>query len=408
MVQFALMAALVLLSSFNALAQSPGELLPPWSPGTMDLHQINTGQGNAAFCIFPDGTTMLLDTGSGTPDPPKGTLPRPDGSRSPGEWVVRYIRHMVNASTLDYGYLSHFHSDHMGAITPDSKTSESGQYKIAGFIQVADEIPVKKIIDRGWPDYSFQLRPDNPMILNYRAFLKYQTERNGTKVERFQPGRNDQIILTHDPSKYPNFEIRNIASNGDVWTGVGTNTRQIFPPLETVPRENQPGENKCSTAIRISYGKFDYFNGGDIEGIPAPGAPIWLDVETPVAMAVGPVEACILNHHGNRNAMNAFFVSALRPQVYVIPVWSSDHPGHDVLDRMYSTRLYPGPRDVFSTGMIQSNKEVIGELLGRLKSDQGHILIRIEPGGAHFLVIILDDSSESYRIKAVHGPYESR
>ena len=44
----------------------------------------------------------------------------------------------------------------------------------------------------------------------------------------------------------------------------------------------------------------------------------------------------------------------------MIPVWSSDHPGHDVLDRMYPTRLYPGPRDVFATNMIEANKIVIG------------------------------------------------
>jgi hypothetical protein len=352
---------------------------------------------------------MLLDTGSGTPDPPKGTLPRPDASHSPGEWVVRYIRHMVaGATALDYGYLSHFHSDHLGTLAPTSKASASGTYKLAGLVEVGDQIPIRKMIDRGWPDYSYQLRSDDPVIANYRAFLRWQVERNRMKVERLQPGRNDQIVLAHDPGRYPNFEVRNIAGNGEVWTGAATNTRQVFPPVDTLPPEDRPGENKLSLAIRISYGKFDYFNGADIEGIPAPGAPHWLDIETPVAMAVGPVEAAILNHHGNRNARNAFFGSALRPQVYIIPVWSSDHPGHDVLDRMYSARLYPGPRDVFATSMLQANKDVIGTLLKRLKSDQGHILVRVEPGGAKFHVIIIDDASESYRVKSVHGPYESR
>ena len=68
-------------------------------------------------------------------------------------------------------------------------------------------------------------------------------------------------------------------------------------------------------------------------------------------------------------------------------MWSSDHPGHDVLDRMYSTRLYPGPRDVFATNMLEANRLVIGPLLDRLPSAQGHVVVRVAPGGASYQVI---------------------
>jgi hypothetical protein len=223
-----------------------------------------------------------------------------------------------------------------------------------------------------------------------------------------QPGRADQIVLRRDAAKYPEFQVRNIAANGEIWTGVGANTRQHFPRIADLSPAQYPTENMCSLAIRISYGKFDYYSGGDIPGVRRDGAPIWNDVETPVAQAVGPVEASILNHHGNRDSQNAYFLGALRPQVLVIPVWSSDHPGHDVLDRIYSPQTYAGSRDVFATNMLESNRLVIGDLLDRLKSSQGHIVIRVAPGGASFRVIILEDADESYRVKAIHGPYESR
>jgi hypothetical protein len=58
--------------------------------------------------------------------------------------------------------------------------------------------------------------------------------------------------------------------------------------------------------------------------------------------------------------------------------------------------------------MLEANKLVIGPLLDRLRSAQGHVVVRVEPGGASYRVIILDDASESYVVKAVHGPYESR
>jgi len=50
-------------------------------------------------------------------------------------------------------------------------------------------------------------------------------------------------------------------------------------------------------------------------------------METPVAQAVGPVEAAIVNHQGHRDSQNAFFVASLRPLVSTIAVWSADHPG---------------------------------------------------------------------------------
>jgi beta-lactamase superfamily II metal-dependent hydrolase len=371
-------------------AQTVGQVLPRWTPGTLDIHHINTGRGNAALLMLPDGTTLLVDAGHGDHVPPRGTPPRPDGSRSPGEWIARYARAMA-ASAIDYGYVTHFHDDHMYAM-----------------VDLAERIPIRKMIDRGWPAYDYPSVDHDefqaPEFLRYRAFL----QQGGTKAERLRPGRNDQIVLTADPTKYPGFEIRNVAANGEVWTGRGSETRRRFPPLATLARADWPTENMCSLAIRLRYGAFDYFSGGDMPGTPRPGYPAWHDVETPVARAVGPVDVAVLDHHGNRDSTNAFLVATLRPRAWIIPVWSADHPGHDVLDRMYSTRLYPGARDVFATNMLEVNKLVIGPLLDRLLSTQGHIVVRVAPGGGSYRVIVLDDATESYAVKAVHGPYESR
>jgi hypothetical protein len=57
--------------------------------------------------------------------------------------------------------------------------------------------------------------------------------------------------------------------------------------------------------------------------------------------------------------------------------------------------------------MMEANRVVIGANLDELKSQQGHILVRVKPGGESYEVIILDDSDESFRIQAVHGPYQS-
>jgi beta-lactamase superfamily II metal-dependent hydrolase len=401
---------LVLGAVLPMFSQQIGQPLPAWTPGTLDIHQISTGRGNSALLILPDGTSLLIDAGDGGALPPRGTSPRPSSDRTPGEWIARYARHMLrhdSSPAIDYGYLTHFHDDHMGSPGPNTKNARGG-YKLSGITEVAEHIPIRKIIDRGWPSYDYPVALENATVANYRKFLEWQRTEKGLQVERLQPGRNDQIVLRRNPNQYPTFEIRNIAANGDIWTGVTHTTRQHFPPLEDLRPEERPTENMCSLAIRLSYGKFDYFSGGDMPGARYERAPIWNDVETPVAQSVGPVDAAILNHHGNRDSQNAFFLSALRPQVFVISVWSSNHPGEDVLHRIYSTSIYPGQRDVFATNMMEANKLVIGALMDRLKSSHGHVVLRVQPGGDSFRVIILDDSAENFHVKAVHGPYESR
>jgi Metallo-beta-lactamase superfamily len=386
-VKHILVTAFLIAALASATRGQVGATFPAWTPGTLDIHQINTGRGNAAFLMLPDGTTMLIDAGDGGNLPPRGTAPRPDATRRPAQWIDRYVRAM-GASKIDYGFLTHFHPDHMGALA-----------------DVASLIPIETMIDRAAPDYAY---PSTDHAEFSRAdFLAYRAviASGRTRAERLRPGHRDQIVLKRDPAKYPEFHVRNIAANGEVWTGVGTETTRRFPALDTVPRVDWPTENMSSLAIRLSYGRFDYYSGGDMPGTPRPGFPAWHDVETTVARAVGAVEAAVVNHHGNRDSTNAAFVSALRPRVWIIPVWSSDHPGHDVLDRMYSTRLYPGPRDVFATNMIEANRVVIGPLLDRLASAQGHIVIRVAPGGASYQVMILDDTAETYRVKSPFGPF---
>jgi hypothetical protein len=134
-----------------------------------------------------------------------------------------------------------------------------------------------------------------------------------------------------------------------------------------------------------------------------------MDVETPVAKAVGEVDVAVMDHHGNRDSHNEFHVKTLRPRVWIGQSWSSDHPGHEVLRRITSTYLYPGERDLFATNMLEANKLVIGPSLERsYKSIDGHILVRVLAGGKQYYVIILDDESEQREVKAVFGPYNTK
>lgn len=112
-----------------------------------------------------------------------------------------------------------------------------------------------------------------------------------------------------------------------------------------------------------------------------------------------------IDHHGNRDAVNAHMIQALQPSVWIGQTWSADHPGHEVLIRLTSPYVRKRHADLFATNMLEANRLVVGPLIDRsYKSQQGHIVVRVQPGGNNYEVIILEDTVER-KVKAVFGPY---
>jgi hypothetical protein len=394
---------------FHGFSQEKtGEVLSAWKDGYLDIHHINTGRGESVFFVLPDGTTMLVDAGAMADAKPRVTDPKPDGSRNPGEWISRYVRHFSpnpSAPKLDYVMLTHFHDDHIGELYPGLKTSGKGNYILTGITEVAENIPIGKLVDRNWPDYDFPAPLNEKYVQNYIRFVKWNVENKKLKAEQFRVGANDQFTLLRDPQKYPRFEIRNLAANGQVWTGLGNSEHNCFPAIKDLSPSEYPGENRCSSAIRVSYGKFDYYNGGDLT-TGAPGT--WQDIETPVGQVCGPVEVCEADHHAYFDAMGVPFLQAVRPQVIIVQVWCAAQPDNSILSRMLSSGTYPGPRDIYATNIMEATKVVIGPRINSLKSQQGHIVVRVNPGGDSYMIYILDDSEENFRVKSVHGPYHCK
>ena len=123
----------------------------------------------------------------------------------------------------------------------------------------------------------------------------------------------------------------------------------------------------------------------------------------------GPVDVHVVNHHGFHDAANEFFLKTLQPRVNIVQTLGASHLSFRVFARLSSRSLYPGLRDIFCTNMHQARETVIGadRVKQSIASAQGNIVVRVAQGGGSYRVIILDDSTEDYRIKSVHGPYMS-
>lgn len=388
----------------NLFGQNVGEKLSPWTNGYMDIHHINTACGECTYMVFPDGTTMMVDAGENDPNTSRHVSPKPNDSRTPGEWIVNYVNCMAHDKMqgLDYMLLTHFHNDHIGGVF--KTINSSGKYYNTGAITVAENIRIGKLVDRGFPDYSYLVNREDETVNNYLNFLRF-TQKT-IDHEQFKPGVNNQFTLLYDTVTYRGkFKIQNIYSNGRLWTGIDTLTRGIFPDLQTIAKYDMPQENSLSCVMKITYGKFSYYTGGDATGYPKPGRSKFHDVETQMAPVIGKTEICCVNHHGYNNATNDTFISTLKPRIFIIQASDALHPNHSTLDRMMSKWIYPGERDVFATNLHPATRIVIGKLTEQMKSTQGHIVIRVSDGGEEYKIYILEDGNTDRRIKAVFGPY---
>ena len=415
---------LLLTSVVNAQDAAPGRPLPAWKEGYLDIHHINTGRGNSAFIVFPDGTNMLVDAGELDPTEPRTTSPRnsvirPDGTKQPYEWIVDYIKQFAPKQLkpeINYALITHFHDDHFGGWYNKAPLSGDKSFVRSGITGVGDIMPIHLLLTR---DYHYPVAPDSIIKklpatsnfkkswMNYLSFLSAAAAR-GQRNEFFKVGSATQVRLLHSPGKYPSFLVRNIKSNDLVWTGTDSTATHRFNIVDQGNSRTWPDENSLSNALVISYGKFRYYTGGDNPGNIFFGDSSWRDTESMMAGVVGRVDVATMDHHGNRDALNETFIKALQARVWVEQVWTADHPGHEVLIRLMS-KLYDGPRYLFATNMMEANRQVIGPLIDQsYKSQQGHILIRVMPGGSNYFVIILDDATTARSVKAVFGPYQTR
>ena len=393
-----------------------------WTKGYLDIHHINTGRGNATFCIFPDGTNLLIDAGDiidslfAKNSPLTVTRPYPDSLKSAGTRIADYIRQVLPSfepKVIDYALITHFHGDHYGVITSRSKISASGAYALSGITEVGDQIQIRKLIDRNYPNYDFPVdlnqayRSEPSSFLNYRRFIDYQRRNGGMDIESLVVGSARQIILKR-ASEFPNFFVRGVKANGDIWSGRGDTAYQYFTADSILDKQGKFNENPLSLAIKITYGKFDYFTGGDNTGLQGFGLPRWVDVETPIANAVGKTDVTTLNHHGNRDATNENFLRKLQPRVVVEQSWCSDQPGQEVMHRLTSNYIYEDEKSIFATNIQNATKQTLGFWLTRgYKSLFGHIIVRVLPGGEQYYVMIAQTMNDTVKITSVYGPYFS-
>lgn len=402
--EFCVAGAVAALSGYAAVpgtgAGPEGDLA--WKRGHFQIHMIYTGKGESLFLVFPDGTSMLLDCGDSEPRKFQAakfgdkSLPMPDEARPAGETVARYVRRVnPHGAAVDYMLLSHFHGDHC-----------------EGFPKAAETLRFRRAIDRGWPDYDDPLpyskdpRWMGGALTGMKDLYRRLAERDGLAVEKFRVGETGQIRLLHDAAAYPDFSVFNLCGSGKVAMPNGS-VADCYGPEHARHKTCVYNENAMSLGSVFTYGRFRFWTAGDFTASDGRKG-VWqgrpLNVEKILAKACGPVSVAKANHHAAW-ACPTDLVAALRPRVWLAPVWWQLQCDRDTMSRLADKAAYPDERLILPGVMCAERRakdagEAYLAAVPEAVHTPSHVVVDVPPGGETYRVACLDPAGESPRVKA--------
>ena len=301
-----------------------------WTPGTLEIHVLNVGQGESQLIISPTGRTLLIGISEESWNTNQGAT-----------WVASEIRRITGGSHLDYVMASHWHLDHMGY---------AGYGGIWSLLE-QQGITADVLIDRDggtWVDTNTDgiCDPDLEVVWhnagtvsgtarNWVCWATDPTTIGGRIRQLAQINSTTQIDLglTNGVTvKVVQVDAQGVMQVDGVTPVAGDHTLDALPT----------SENDYSITLWLNWGKFDFVAGGDTDGEYATSSfgYSYNDVETDVAARIGQkVEVIWVNHHGSAHSTNANYVGMLNPDAAIFSAGSTNtygHPDQTVLDRLYN------------------------------------------------------------------------
>ena len=379
-----------------------GKMFPLWEEGYLDIHMINSARGECSFLILPDGTTLVVDVGeipATMGDYPIAQLPSKDVR--PTTTFARYIKNYLPAgkSWIDYCHISHFHNDHFGDPGIKYETNPIG-YRKVGALALYDHIPFKNILDRAYPNYlaegeSKTAPIDHTWFLeDWKTLIKWGEENGVLQGARFTAGK-EQIKLLYNKEKYSNFKTFNICENGYGY---------YIKSGETTPRKNgskSDGGNPASCGFYLKYGNFDYVSAGDVTSAPQNRMAYYFR-----DCADGhKLDAIKGGHHLSSNSYGGQMEAYMFPDVILNQNFYKKQPDIGLLENKIFSII---KSEVFTTNAHPEALAENPDTYAKMEGYDGHLVLRVAPGGASYYVYILDATDFEYRVKSIHGPYTSK
>jgi competence protein ComEC len=236
---------------------------------TLDIYFIDVEGGAATLIVTPEKESLLMDCGWKEQD-------QRDAKR-----ILYVAKQLAGLSQIDHFVVSHFHTDHFGAI-----------------LQLSELIPIRKFYDHAvmvpTQEYDKELYPD------------YQKASRG-KRRLLKPGDLIPLQKGAVPTR-----LTCVASDGKVITkaaGVRAGPNPFCKDVK--PQEVDVSDNAKSIALLLSFGQFQFLVCGDLT---------W-NIEQQLVCPenrIGEMDLFMVTHHGMNISNNPALVRAIQPKVTVM------------------------------------------------------------------------------------------
>ena len=325
------------------------------------IHVFDVGQGDSTLVIGPppQNKTLLIDMGE-----------EMSGKKTHYKDIAAKLKTLMpNKKTIDYFVISHYHFDHIGT-NPKTRQGSNGLW---GLLDV-EGYRIGKLVDRG---DAIQIGPTTGPEDRLREQVGTWLTSGVIKQRETAHLGNDQIDLGDKVI----VEIVAVNGNG-ILEKINQNNPSKFVRCP-------PSENDLSVALKISYGDFEYYTGGDLAGQNTPKqfgstCTSYNDVETSIAAKVGNVEVMKINHHGSSHSSNSLFLKTLSPEFIIVTSGARNgykHPSRQAMNR--ATQFGA----VLITGGVSGQEWPGGSLLPGMQLVEDDVNILVEAGGRRYEIL---------------------
>jgi competence protein ComEC len=245
----------------------------------LDIWFIDVEGGQSTLIVTPAGESLLIDAGY-SPNNRRGGGAKFPGGRDAGR--IMAVLEEAGVSRIDYLLITHFHPDHAGGVP-----------------LLAEKVPIGTFIDYDHP-LGTPLGPDRLTAVAFREYAPVRAKGNHIIARA-----GDRL-----PLKSVDAEI--VSAGGTLIQKPlrgGGQTNSACRNLEDYPEDGT--ENYRSIGVVFTFGRFRFFNPGDLSG----------NTLTRVACPknlIGPVSAYLISHHGNYDTAVPSVYAALRPRAVIM------------------------------------------------------------------------------------------